>query len=180
MKLSLKSCHSWRAWRAVLAALALLLAALPLSASPTAEDHAWIAAVHYFQDASGPTLWSLAEGKFAAFIEKYSNSEHYADAVVYEARAMYEQRKYDAVIALLSAQPERAGAAADQFAYWTAKAWSQKKNYEKAAEVFARLIRENPNSSLRLEAIYREAEAHAILQYWPRVIEELGETNGIF
>ena len=169
----------WPRWLAS-ATLIFVLATGQLRAAGTAENNAWNAACKYFQDAKGPTIWALTESKFADFAKKYPASEHYPEAIVFEARALFEQEKYDAVIELLSAQAIHAGKAADQFAYWTAKAFFKKKNYETAADNFARLIRENPTSTLRPEAIFREAEAHAKLEHWPRVIEELGETNGTF
>jgi tetratricopeptide (TPR) repeat protein len=160
--------------------LAFMLTGGRLLAVSPAETRAWETAVKRFQDAKGPTMLGMVETNFAAFVKKYPASEHYAEAVVFEARALFQQENYDGVIALLGAQSTNAGKAADQFAYWTAKSYAKEKNYALAADTFARLVRENPDSDLRLEAVFREAEAHAKLEYWPRVIEELREPDGVF
>lgn len=162
------------------AVLIFLLAGGYLQAGSSAETNAWRSAIKLFQDAKGPTVLGMSENEFANFIKKYPTSEHFSEAVVFEARALFDQEKFDDVIALLAGQSANAGKLSDQFAYWTAKAYAKKKNYEQAADTFARLVRENPDSNLKLEAIYREAEAHAKLEYWPRVIEELREPDGVF
>ena len=170
--------NSFRFWWFAFAALALAVG--QARGASSGENRAWEANLKQFEDAKSPLLWGMVETNFARFINKYPASDHFGDAVVFQARALFAQEKYDAMIALLSAQAGRADGAADQFAYWTARAYSRKQNYELAADTFARLVRDYTNSSLRLEAICSEAEAHAKLEYWPRVIEELGETNGVF
>jgi TolA-binding protein len=165
----------FRAWK-----LALLLSSGLAQAASNAEKREWDAACKSFQDAKSPIFWAQAQDRFARFVKIYPNSEHFAEGLVFEARAMYEQGKYAEAIDFFSAQAAQADGMADQFAYWTAKAYSQEKNYEAAAETYGRLIRENPTSPLKTEAVFREAEAHSRLGEWPRVIEELGEPNGIF
>ena len=50
-----------------------------------------------------------------------------------EARALFNQTNYDAVIEKFSAPPANMARAADQFAYWTARAYFAEKNYKAAA-----------------------------------------------
>jgi TolA-binding protein len=164
----------------LLVILFIALASLPAVAASSTEKRAWEADLKHFEDAKSPLLWAMVETNFSQFIKKFPDSEHYADAVVFESRALYEQGKYDAVISLLSSQTNRGSGVADQFDYWTAKSYAKKQNYQQSADTFARLVRENPNSPLRLEAIFREAEAHAKLESWPKVIEELREPSSLF
>jgi TolA-binding protein len=172
----------WRRWLA-LAALALALGiagvAQSRAASP-AENRAWAAARTAFDEAKSQFGRTLADNRFSDFMKKYPASEYYDMAVVYRVRLMFDEGDYDGVITSLKSQAGRASNSADLFTYWTARAYAQKKNFEAAADAYARLVRENTNSPLRLEALFGEAEAHATLEYWPRVIEELGETNGAF
>lgn len=164
-----------------MAFLATLLAGRPLHAAASAsEKRDWEFACKLFEQARISMTWFLAERSFEQFKDKYPASEYYADAVVFEAQARFNQDNYDGVISLLSAETNHMGAAADQFAYWTARAYAKKRNFEAAADTFARLARENPNSSLRLQAIFGEADAHAKLQQWPQVIEELAAPGGVF
>ncbi len=151
-----------------------------LRAESSGEKRTWEADLKNFEDAKSPLLWAMAETNFSQFIKKYPDSDHYADAVVFQARALFQPGKFDGAIGLLSSQTNHVGFLADQFDYWTAKAYAKKQNYQLAADTYARLVRNNPDSPLLLEAVFREAEAHAKLEAWPKVIEELREPDGLF
>ncbi len=168
-------------FRAFMAAVLFALLLQTAAAAPSrAETRAWEAAVARFQEAGGPLLWGSAEAKFVEFLTRFPNSDHYGEAVLYRARALYLQGKNDDAISLLSAESGMAGAQADQFRYWTAMAYLKKGDDAKAAENFARLAKENQSSPLRPEALFREAEAHSRLGAWQRVVEDLAEKDGPF
>ncbi len=138
------------------------------AASP-AENRAFDSAVKSLQG----ELWDRADREFADFIQKYPASERYADAVVLESQALFQQKKYAGVIELLAAQQLHADKSADQFAYWTAESHFHSSNFQAAADTFAQLARQYPASGRRLAALFGEAEARAKLGDWPRVIEVL-------
>jgi TolA-binding protein len=125
-------------------------------------------------------FWLQAESEFADFAKKYPTSEHCMEAILFEAQAAFKLHKYPAVIALLAAEQARAGAAADQFAYWTGEAQFESGNYAAAAETFARLLKDYPASSRRLEAAVGEAEAQSKLRNWRLVMDALREPAGAF
>jgi TolA-binding protein len=81
---------------------------------------------------------------------------------------------------LLSAQVGKAGQWADQYRYWLAQAYIQGTNYQAAADTFAQLIKEFPESVRLLEASYGEAEARSKLGNWRRVIQLLQTPDGTF
>src|ERR1700722_9846238 len=74
-----------------LVALAFMLAGASLQAGTAAETNAWNKAIKPFQDAKGPTMLGIVETNFEEFRKKYPASEHYAEAVVFEARALFQQ-----------------------------------------------------------------------------------------
>ena len=77
------------------AVLIFLLAGGYLQAGSSAETNAWRSAIKLFQDAKGPTVLGMSENEFANFIKKYPTSEHFSEAVVFEARALFDQEKFD-------------------------------------------------------------------------------------
>ncbi|MDB6112966.1 MAG: Tetratricopeptide domain protein [Pedosphaera sp.] len=156
----------------------MLLAPLSgrLQAANSVETKAFQAAGEKFRLG----FWLQAEGEFADFAKKYPTSEHYTEAVLFEAQAQFKLHKYPAVIALLAAEQPRAGTAADQFAFWTGQAQFEGTNYSGAVETFARLLKEYPTSGRRLEAALGQAEAQSKLQNWQLVIDALREPAGPF
>ncbi|HZV34300.1 MAG TPA: tetratricopeptide repeat protein, partial [Verrucomicrobiae bacterium] len=168
----------------VFAALAFALFSLfcgRVDAASRGETNSWNEIRDLASDvAVSPTLWGTVENKCELFIKKYAQSDYVPDVLAVEAKAMFKQQKWDAVIAKFSNGPTNAVKVADKLAYWTARSYFEKNNYRAAAENFARLGREHPSSTLRLESIYRECECYAKLDEWQRVIEELRESNGAF
>lgn len=175
-------------FRRVAPALLALIMALAFTgsravAAPSrAETNAWNKLRNLSsEDAASPMAWAVVETNCEKFIQSYPNSEHAGDVLGIEAQALFKQEKYDALIEKFSSNgPPNAVKAADQLAYWTARAYSKKQNYRVAADTFARLARDYPTSLLRLEAIYRECEAYSKLQEWQQVVEELNGTNAAF
>ncbi len=180
--------NSWRPGWFGLVLCALMLACAPAEAASTAETHAWQAAGKSFQE----TMWARAETNFAQFIKNYPDSEYYAQAVLYQAKARFQlararaldpesrQWTYADVIKLLDEQQSRAGDQADKFAYWTAEAWYASSNFTKAAEAYAGLAREFIQSDKRTEALFKEADARLQLGDAAGVTDLLRDPAGAF
>ena len=157
--------------------LTLLLAATSrLSAVSSAEQRDFDAATKAFTDG----LYDRAEAGLAKFAQSFTNSALLPEAILFQAQARLKQTNYAGAIALLSAHQPMAGTNADQYAFWLAEAYARKGDNRAAAEAFAKLIKEFPASSRRLEAAISEAGALARLTEWPRLIALLRETNGVF
>ena len=145
-------------------------------AATAREDRAYAAAVSAFQDG----MWSRAETEFAQFIQKYPESDRLAEAVLLQAEAEFKQGKLPQAIALLTAHKAEAGNLADQYVYWIGEAQFQGGDLTAAAETFASLTRDFPESSLRLRAVVEAAAARAQLNEWPQLSALLEETNSVF
>jgi TolA-binding protein len=154
----------------------LLVAVTPLRAQDTPETRAFDAAARAFSTA----VYDRAEREFADFVQNFPSSPHLPEALLYQAQAAMEQKKLAAAIELLNAHLAAAGPLADQYRYWLAKAHLQGTNYAAAAESFALLIKEFPQSPRLLEASYGEALARFKLQEWHRVAELLQDPAGTF
>jgi TolA-binding protein len=161
--------------------LTLLLAAGPRLRAASAADRAFDAAVKAFQDA----FYARAEAQLADFCQKYPASPRLAEVILLRAQAQLELTNYTGAIELLTANQGRAGTNADQYLFWLAEACARKGDWRAASDGFAKLVKEFPASSRCLEASLGEAAARAALAQtepaeWPRVIELLQRTNGLF
>lgn len=161
--------------------LTLLLAAGGRLSAASAADRALDAAIRAFRD----TFYDRAEAQLAEFRQKYPTSPRLAEAILLQAQARLELANYPGAIDLLSAHQGSAGTNADQYLFWLAEAHARKGDWRAASDAFARLVREFPASSRRLEAAIGEASARAALARtdpaeWPRLIALLQETNGVF
>ena len=125
-------------------------------------------------------FWDRAEVEFAEFIEKHPKSERLGDAILLQAQAQFQQKKYASAVALLTAREADAGPLADQFLYWIAEAEYQNGNYRAAADSFGKLAREYRTSPRRLEAAVGEAAAQARLGEWAKVLELLRKPESAF
>lgn len=163
--------------RAVLMVLALAALLMPRGRVFAAtEKGAYMAAAQAFQDRNYPR----AEAEFASFVNQFTNSPQVPEAILFQAEARLEQTNYDGAIELLKASLPRAGSWADHYLFWLGEAWVRKGDYAQAGDYFASLIKQFPASSRRLEAALSETMARARLGQWPRVIELLQDTNGVF
>ncbi|HEY2952199.1 MAG TPA: tetratricopeptide repeat protein, partial [Verrucomicrobiae bacterium] len=157
--------------------LALLLGpGLSLRAQEDAEARAFHAAEASFKIGT----FDRAEKEFAAFVLAYPESPRVAEAVLWQAQASLELRRFPAVVSLLSTNLGRAGGLADQYRYWVGATHLQSTNYQAAADVFAALVKEFPASARLLEASYGEAQARFKLNDFPRVIELLRNPTNAF
>ncbi len=149
---------------------------VPCAQAADAESRAFNAAAKAFQDG----FPDRAEREFADFARKYTNSTRLADAILLQARAAFTQRKTPAALALLTTNQVQAGALADQYSFWLGQMRLESADYAGAAEEFARLLKDYPQSSRRLEASCGQAEAHFKLRDWAQVAELLRKEDGAF
>jgi TolA-binding protein len=161
--------------------LTMLLAAESRLTAATAADRAFEAAAKAFRD----TVYDRAEAGFADFCQKFPTSPRLTEAILLQAEARLELSNYAGAIALLSAHQKDAGTNADQYLFWLAEAQLRKGDYRAASDGFAKLVKEFPASSRLLEAAMGEASARAALaraepSEWPRVVELLQPTSGVF
>src|SRR5512143_1275322 len=163
-------------WRWILSCVLLFAAAPDLRAAASAEKAAFDAAARMFND----SFWDRAESLFAQFAQTYPNSPRLPEAFLYEAEARVQQTNYSGALELLAAHQAEAGKLADLFLFWQAETLFQKGDLPAAAAAFARLIREFPASSNRLQAAVREATANARLAEWARVVGALQPADSPF
>jgi tetratricopeptide (TPR) repeat protein len=140
------------------------------------EREAFDYALRLFQDFH----YAQAEASFADFLARYTDSSHRAEAILYLARARYEQSNFNGAIGLLQKSSAQAGALQSDYVFWTAKARYATGDLPGATEDFATVAKETPPSALRLPASYYEAEAHSRTGDWLGVIRLLQQTNGPF
>jgi len=154
----------------------LLIAAPRLLGAPSAEERAFKDAERSFHD----MIWDRAESELAAFAQTYTNSPHLAEAILFQGEARFWQTNYAGAIGLLSQNQSRAGVLADEYQFWIAEARLHRGEYQAAADAFAALIHDFPNSPRRLRAAVEQASARSELEQWPQVISLLEQTNGVF
>jgi TolA-binding protein len=152
------------------------MAVVPPAHGQNADARTYTAGVSAFDDGA----YELAEKYFAEFLQTYTNSARVPEAILYRARAALHQQQSKVAIDLLTTNTARAGPLTDQYRYWLAETHRQSSNYQAAAEGFVTMIRDFPASRLLLEASFGEALARFKLQAWPRVIDLLRNTNGVF
>jgi TolA-binding protein len=165
-----------RLCRWILASTLLLGAASQLPAASSEEQRDFAAATKSFNDG----FYARAETGFASFVQTYTNSTLLPEVILFQARARLEQTNYAGAIELLSSRLSAAGTNADQYAFSLAEAYARKGDNRAAADAFAKLTKDFPASPRRLEAAINQAGALAALAEWPRVIELLRDTNGVF
>jgi TolA-binding protein len=126
------------------------------------------------------TFYARAETEFAAFVQQFTNSARIPEALLFQAKARIQLTNYAGAIELLSTQLPLAEKWADEYIFTLGDATFRKGDYAKAAEYFADLVNRFPGSTRRLEAVVSEATALSRIGEWPRVIDLLQQTNGVF
>lgn len=165
-------CVPW--WQVALCVV--VLGTAPLPAQESAETRAFNAAARAFD----LDTFERAEREFEAFVQSFPDSPQTPEAVLYLARAAIRQQKFQPAVELLTTHLSKAGALADRYRYHLGEAYLEGTNYQAAAETFARLIQEYPQSPRLLEASYGEALARFRLQDWTGVIARLQDPQGTF
>ena len=140
------------------------------------EERAFATASTDFQTG----MWSRAETGFAQFVQHFPKSTNAPLAVLLQAQAQFNQKKFADAVALLNARRALAGNLADQFALWTGEAQFAGNNFSAAAESFAALVKNFPESPLRLRAAVEAAAAFEKLGDWPSLAALLEDANGVF
>src|SRR5262249_16396411 len=92
----------------------------------------------------------------------------------------FQLKDYPGVIHLLNAPATLVSLWADRYLYWLAEARLQLDLLESAAETYARLLQQFPQSDLRLEASYGEAFARFKMGNTARAIELLQQPSSAF
>lgn len=166
---------AWVWWHLVVVAAAWL-GATPVGAQETAESSAFKNAARWYQTG----VYDAAEREFQKFATDFPQSPMLAEAVLFQARAALAQTNVARAIAILNQQLPKAGLLTDQYRYRLGTAYLQSSNFTAAAESFALIARQFPNSTLLLEFSYGEALARFKLRDFDRVIALLQDTNGVF
>jgi TolA-binding protein len=140
------------------------------------EKGAFNSAAEAFQG----TFYARAEQEFGAFAQQFTNSSRIPEAVLFQAKARIQLTNYSGAIELLSTNLPSAGKWADEYIFTLGEASLRKGDFAKAAEFFADLVNRFPDSLRRLEAVVSEAAVRSRMGEWPRVIDLLQQTNGVF
>jgi TolA-binding protein len=159
-----------------LIALLLVVGGGPLLAASTREERALNAAQLTFND----KIFDRAETELTQFIKNYPRSANVPMAALLLAQAQFKQQKYAAALQTLADYRDNAGGLADKFAYWTGEAQFQTNGFAPAAESFAAVVKNFPESALRLAAAVEAAAAWEKTGDWNKISALLGDAGGVF
>jgi TolA-binding protein len=162
--------------RRFLILIALICSAGRLLGANSEEERAFGVATDKFN----AHFYEPAEKDFGDFAQKYPNSIHLPEAILYRAQAKIYLGQFSSAISLLSTNQAHAGQLAPLFLFSTARAHFENGDYARAATSFGDFVAKYPKSKQSLDALVREGAAYARLEQWPRVIELLEDTNGVF
>ncbi len=104
-------------------------------------------------------LHEKAAKDFAEFVTTFPNSEKLPEALLNQGQALYRLHQYEPVIRTLESNLPRAGKIADKFRMLIADSYFQREEFAKAAEAYALVLKDYPDSFKRAEASYGEALA---------------------
>ena len=146
------------------------------AAGSDAEGKAFDVAVRLFEDKA----FDLAEKDFAEFVRVYPESAKVPEAVLLQAQAQSAQGRLADCLELLLSRRAEAGEWSDRYGYWIAESLYQLGRNEEAAEGYAAVLEDYPDSSRRLEASLGEAYARFKLGDLRRTAELLRTPEGAF
>jgi len=106
------------------------------------EERDFTAAARAFQDLG----YERAEREFGAFVKTWTNSAFKAEAILRQAQARFFLTNSAGAMELLTAGLPQSGSLAEQFQFWLAEAQFQAGKYAAAANTYALLVRDFPNS----------------------------------
>jgi TolA-binding protein len=157
-------------------ALLLLSVAAPSVYGADAETRVFTSAEKLFQD----KFFQNAEKEFADFVGKFPASPRVAQALLRQAQAAREQKKFQTALNILTTNMASAAGIADQFQFQIARTYDESGRFAEAADGFGLLVSKYTNSSLRLGAVLSEAKARFNLGQWSRVADLLQNPGGVF
>src|SRR6266850_2784564 len=148
----------------------LVLATIARAQAPDpSEATAFNAAARAFRN----MIYERARNEFREFVQKFPNSPKAPEALLLQARAALELGDSKAAVSILTTNLPNAGIFAEDYHYWLGEVQLQTGNHRAAANSFARLLKDFPETPRALEASYNQALAHFNLREWDRVIELL-------
>ena len=145
-------CRQW-----LLVLFVLILGGEPLFAASASEDRAFAAAAEAFQDG----IWSRAETQLAQFIQNYPKSNRVAEALLLQAQAEFKQEALTEAIGCRREKP-RPAAWRSNMSIGSARR-SSRRGLFRAAATFNSLVKDFPDSPLRMRAVVEAASALAAL-----------------
>jgi TolA-binding protein len=125
-------------------------------------------------------MYPRAATELEQFIQKYPDSTNAPNARLLLAQSEFKQGKFANAIATLANNSAKAGALADQYAYWSGESQFANSNFPSAFETFVSFPKNYPDSPLKLRVVVETASAYAQLTNWTQVVVLLEETNGVF
>lgn len=162
-------------WSAVLF-IALLATALPVRAQESAESRAFKTASRLFQTG----VYDTAERQLQAFAVQFPQSPMLAEAVLLQARAAIALTNHSRAVSILLTNIARAGLLTDQYRFRLAEAQMALGEFTLAAESYALILRQFPNTDLSLESAYGEALARFKRRDFARSTTLLQDANSAF
>jgi TolA-binding protein len=156
--------------------LLLMMAAGGLDAATLAERREFEAATNALHDGFN----ARAEEELGKFVKDFPESALVPEAILSQAQARRKQGNTAGAIQLLQSSQGLTNALADQYLFLLGECYFGQGDYRKASDLFAKLLKDYSASPVASEASINEAEARAQLREWPRVIELLEQTNGVF
>lgn len=189
MKFTNQRAGRWRAWEAALLVCGKKAGWILVAAGWLLAGGEWTGAAEDPQAAPlfeaarlsfGGKFYDRAEKELAEFIAKYPESGRVGEAVVLQAQARFELKRYAGVVELLTGRLPKAGPLGDQYHYWIAEAEFARGQYKNAADSYRQLLQLFPESGLRLKASTGEAFSLFRLNNAKRAVELLKDPAGAF
>lgn len=163
-------------WARTYLLLALCLTTAPRAWAAGNEVQTFTSAEKVYLDAD----YRNADIYFSDFIQRFPNSLHVPEAVLYQAQARLKLGNYNGALSLLAARRSQAGTLADWYLLCQGEALLAKGDFAQAETNLTTLLRDFPTSTHRLSAAVNAAVADMRLSKWARAVELLGQTNGVF
>jgi TolA-binding protein len=158
--------------------LLLLLTSSALSAAaPTSAERGMFSEAQEWLRLTFP---EKAEKIITEFRQKYTNSTLLPEALLLQAKARFEQSNYVGAIEILTSHFKPRDPSADEYLYYIGLTQGKRGQYREAADAFAKLMKEYPESPHLLDASIQQAAAYSMIPDWNRVIDLLSQTNGVF
>jgi TolA-binding protein len=155
---------------------AVALFSLRSSLASGPEESAFTAAAEAFRD----KFYERAEEQFGAFTTNFPASTNLNRAILFQAQARHYQKKHDAAVELLKSSLPVAGPLADEYLLTWGDALAAKGDHSGAAEQYSKLLKDFPNSPLRLQTAYLQALSFHLQKNFDRAIELLSDVQGDF